>query len=187
MSTRLLKSEMRQRLKHVRANIRGREGKAVELVRYFPLPRYKGAHFAGFWPIHDEINIRPLLIALHQQGERVGLPVTGAAGTPLSFHHWSPDIALETGHYGTKAPAKSSQKVVPTFIFLPLLAFSARGERLGYGGGYYDRTLTNIRLSREVFACGVAFDEQETINIPTDGHDVRLDAILTPSRFKIFA
>lgn len=186
MSIDLLKSKMRQKLKRKRADIKQRDSKSVELIAHFPVLKYKGAIFAGFWPLQDEINMCPLLLALHEQGERVSLPVTGAAGTVLNFHLWTPDSVLQKGCFGTMEPATHSQPVAPTFIFLPLLAFSARGARLGYGGGYYDRTLTNIRQSREVFACGVAFDEQETVGIPTDGYDVRLDAILTPSGFKTF-
>ena len=74
----------------------------------------------------------------------------------------------------------------PDFLFVPLLAFTARGQRLGYGGGFYDRTLNQLRAKGEVFACGVAYAGQEVSVLPTDDHDERLDGVLTEAEFRKF-
>ena len=167
----------------MRAAVSGRALKALELIRHFPAHDFKDAHFAGVWPMHDEIDLRPLMGALHQQGLRLCLPVTGKVGTALRFYNWAPSEAMQDGRLGTQEPRAQMQPVIPSFIFVPLLAFTQDGARLGYGGGYYDRTLAEIRTRFEVFACGVAFDEQKKASIKMESHDVRLDAVLTPSGF----
>jgi len=87
-------------------------------------------------------------------------------------------------------PFGNGLKIAPTLILLPLLAFTPRGDRLGYGGGYYDRTLANLRAKTraegEIFACGVAYAGQEVDTLPTDDHDERLDGILTEDGFRRF-
>ena len=82
---------------------------------------------------------------------------------------------------------RQGKSITPQLIFVPLLAFTANGERLGYGGGYYDRTLASLRQKNEVFACGVAYAGQEVESLPTDAHDAKLDGILTEDGFKAFA
>jgi len=90
---------------------------------------------------------------------------------------------MKAGRFGTQEPRDQALAVTPTFIFVPLLAFTSAGARLGYGGGFYDRTLHHIRERSEVFACGVGFDAQKTASIIMESHDVTLDAVLTPSGF----
>jgi len=92
---------------------------------------------------------------------------------------------METDRYGVAFPAHGTA-LTPSLILVPLLAFTKRGERLGYGGGYYDRTLQALRSKGEVFACGVAYAGQEVESLPTDVHDERLDGILTETGFKAF-
>ena len=93
---------------------------------------------------------------------------------------------MKTDRYGVAYPAVG-KTFSPDLIFVPLLAFSAKGERLGYGGGYYDRTLEVLRQKNEIFACGVAYAGQEVESLPTDMHDAKLDGILTENGFKAFA
>ncbi len=177
----------RMSAKAVRAGVTGRAEKAARLYAQFPWHDFKACRFAGFWPLHDEINLIPLMTALHKKGAELCLPVTGRAGTSLCFRRWSPDMALQTGRFGTKEPPSSATQITPDFIFLPLLAFGPRGARLGYGGGYYDRTVWQLRQKGAVFTCGVGYDAQETINIPMLPHDIALEAILTPSGFRRFS
>ena len=155
-----------------------------KLVRHLP-DQIKTQIIAGFSPIGDEINVWPLLKSLHIDGQRIALPVILGPKQPLIFREWQPDCEMETDRYGVAFPTKGPA-LTPNLILVPLLAFTASGERLGYGGGYYDRTLHHLRRSGEVFACGVAYAGQEVESLPTDAHDERLDGILTETGFKAF-
>ena len=148
--------------------------------------RLKSSIIAGFAPIGDEINIWPLLKSLHNDGHQIALPVVMGSRKPLIFRAWTPDCDMDTDRYGVSFPA-AGPPLTPQLILVPLLAFTARGERLGYGGGYYDRTLAALRSNGEVFACGVAYAGQEVEELPTDAHDAKLDGILTENGFKAFA
>ncbi|MBI5162816.1 MAG: 5-formyltetrahydrofolate cyclo-ligase [Magnetospirillum sp.] len=138
-----------------------------------------GAVVAGYWPMGDEIDPRPLLTRLAALGMRLALPVVVARGQPLAFRAWRPDDVLEPGPHGTRHPAAAAPAVEPAVILLPLLAFDRRGFRLGYGGGYYDRTLDRLPPPPQVRPVGLAFAAQEVAAVPHDGHDRRLDAVVT--------
>lgn len=99
----------------------------------------ESAIIAGFWPMGDEIDLRPLLHALHARGHRLALPETPKRGEALIFRHWHPDATMIAGRFGTSHP--DGPPVSPDFFLVPLLAFDRRGNRLGYGAGYYDRAL----------------------------------------------
>jgi len=137
-------------------------------------PPPDGAVVSGFWPIGEEIDIRPLLHALHARGHTIVLPVTPRRGNPLTFRTWQPGDVLEPERFGTFRPV--GQGAVPDFLLVPLLAFDRRGYRLGYGAGFYDRTLAGLPRR---FALGVAYAVQEVENVPAGPHDVRLDAVAT--------
>ena len=141
---------------------------------------------AGYAPIGTEIDIWPLLKFLHEAGQSTALPVIAAPDHPLIFREWTPLTQMEKDAYGVEYPSSGS-KLTPELIFVPLLAFTSKGERLGYGGGFYDRTLDTLRAEREVFACGVAYAGQEVEELPTDAHDAKLDGILTEDGFRTFA
>ena len=121
----------------------------------------------------SEIDIRPLL---HELANRiiVALPVTPARGHALSFRRWSPGDPLVPGRFGTVESL--GDVVVPGVLLVPLLAWDQRGNRLGYGAGYYDRTIAALAPIRTI---GCAFAAQEVDIVPTDPHDARLDAIAT--------
>lgn len=138
------------------------------------LPPPCGAAVSGFWPLAGEIDIRPLLLALHRRGHAVLLPETPARGRPLIFRHWQPGAPMRRERFGTLCP--EGPVGTPDWLFVPLLAFDRSGRRLGYGGGYYDRTLAGLPGAR---AIGCAFAAQELDAVPADGHDVRLDAVAT--------
>ena len=161
---------------------------SVKLHHYFkelPTDILTTNVIGGFSPIGDEINIWPLLKILRTEGQRVALPVVTGVDLPLIFREWTPGCEMETDQYGVSFPAKG-QTLSPQIILVPLLAFTPQGVRLGYGGGYYDRTLAALRLKGDVFACGVAYAGQEVAKLPTDAHDERLDGMLTEDGFRKF-
>jgi 5-formyltetrahydrofolate cyclo-ligase len=145
----------------------------------------KSQIIAGFSPIGDEIDTWPLLKSLRADGHRIALPVVIGPEQPLTFREWRPGCEMETDRFGVAFPG-NGPTLIPKLILVPLLAFTASGERLGYGGGYYDRTLQALRSAGEVFACGVAYAGQEVESLPTDAYDERLDGILTETGFKAF-
>lgn len=137
---------------------------------------------AGFWPIKDEIDIRPLMAELLDQGCRLALPVVHKRGEPLSFRAWRPGDSLEAGAFGTLQPSASGETLQPDALLVPLLACDEDGYRLGYGGGFYDRTLAGLRQRRTVTAIGIGFDDQLVGSVPHGPEDERLDWLLTPER-----
>jgi 5-formyltetrahydrofolate cyclo-ligase len=149
-------------------------GEAVTDVVLRDCPPPSGAVVSGFWPLDGELDIRPLLIALHAHGHSIVLPVTPKRGLPLSFRIWRPGDTMVAERFGTMRPAGEEQS--PTFLLVPLLAFDRRGGRLGYGAGYYDRTLP---LLSPRFALGCAFSAQEVPEVPMGPSDAWLDAVAT--------
>ncbi|MFL1462140.1 5-formyltetrahydrofolate cyclo-ligase [Roseococcus sp. DSY-14] len=134
-----------------------------------------GAAVAGFWPLPGELDLRPALAALHARGHALALPFTPPRGQPLRFRRWAPGEALAPGPMGTAHPA-AEVPLVPGVVLVPLLAFDRRGGRLGYGGGYYDRTLPLFPHARRL---GIAFAAQEVDEVPMQPHDIFLHAIVT--------
>ena len=137
-------------------------------------PPPTGAIVAGYWPIGDEIDIRPLLLRLIERGHVIVLPETPRRGAPLRFRRWSPGDELVCERFGTFAPR--GECLTPDFILVPLLAFDRKGRRLGYGGGYYDRTLQALPKARRL---GAAFAIQEVPEVPAGPGDARLPAVAT--------
>ncbi len=148
-----------------------------------PLVQYLGAAdtVGGYLALRSELDPLPLLKALHTHGFRIALPRTGK-GTTLSFREWEPGAPLERGKFGVQEPAESEPAIQPALVFVPLVAFDRKGNRLGYGAGYYDAFLRDMRTRQRVLAIGVAFDEQEFPDIPREPQDEPLNMILTPSR-----
>jgi len=136
-------------------------------------PPVAGEVWAGFWPMGSEIDIRPLLTELAARGPVV-LPVTPRRGQALTFRRWQPGDALTPGPLGTQQP--TGEVMTPTVLLVPLLAWDQAGRRLGYGAGYYDRTLAALPGARTI---GCAFAAQEVDIVPTGPHDAPLDAIAT--------
>ncbi len=135
-----------------------------------------GAVVAGFWPMGEEIDIRPLLLALQGRGHVLALPVTPRRGQPLRFRRWGFGQGLVAGPYGTSQPGPEAPEVTPDFLLVPLLAFDVAGHRLGYGGGYYDRTLAGLPQAQ---ALGVAFACQRVAALPHGPYDMPLPRIAT--------
>ncbi|MCK6452254.1 MAG: 5-formyltetrahydrofolate cyclo-ligase [Alphaproteobacteria bacterium] len=144
-----------------------------------PLPP-PGAVVSAFWPMGDEIDVRPLLERLDALGYRCSLPVTVGRGKPLVFRRWSPGLALVPGGFGTSVPPEDQPLATPDLLIVPLLAFDRQGYRLGYGGGFYDRTLEALRAAgRPHLAVGVGYAGQEVARVPHHEGDQRLDWVVT--------
>jgi 5-formyltetrahydrofolate cyclo-ligase len=109
----------------------------------------------------------------------VALPVVTARGLPLGFRRWRPGDVLVSGAFGLLVPGPSAEPVMPQLVLVPLLAFDRQGGRLGYGAGFYDRTLAVLRAAGPVIAIGVAYADQEVPAVPVEPHDQPLDWIAT--------
>jgi 5-formyltetrahydrofolate cyclo-ligase len=116
---------------------------------------------------------------LHGRGHPIALPLTPARGNPLVFRAWRPEDTLEVADFGIRVPLASQPELTPRVLIVPLLAFDRAGYRLGYGGGFYDRTLARLRKSGDVLAVGVAYAAQEVAEVPRDGGDQPVDWIVT--------
>jgi 5-formyltetrahydrofolate cyclo-ligase len=143
------------------------------------LLKLPGAVISGFWPFGPEIDIRPILYHLHAAGHPVALPVVVRRGLPLLFRAWRPGQSLVTGSFGVPRPDKDQPELTPRVLIVPLLAFDRTGYRLGYGGGFYDRTLASLRANGPALALGVGFALQELPFVPHDSVDERLDWMVT--------
>lgn len=137
---------------------------------------------SGFWPIKEEIDIRPLMIELFNEGCQMALPVVQGRGQPLLFRAWRPGDPLKAGVFGTLQPLARRETIEPDALLVPLLACDSEGWRLGYGGGFYDRTLALLRARKLVTAVGVGFDAQFVPEVPHGPDDQRLDWLLTDKR-----
>lgn len=134
---------------------------------------------SGYLAIGDEMDICPALANLSAQGWRTGLPVVVARDTPLIFRAWKDGEALEKGTFGTRHP-KIDAEIVPTHLLVPMLAFDRAGYRMGWGGGFYDRTLAKLRAGNpDTVAIGVAYAVQKVDAMPRDQYDQQLDWIVT--------
>ncbi|MEL0106187.1 MAG: 5-formyltetrahydrofolate cyclo-ligase [Rhodospirillales bacterium] len=134
---------------------------------------------SGFWPIHDEIDIRPLMIELSKAGLTCSLPVVDQKNSPLIFRQWQLGEPLKEDELGLHQPREDAPLVAPHILIVPLLAFDADGNRLGWGGGYYDRTLAAFRETSNILTVGVGFSLQQVDKLPQDRHDQRLDFMVT--------
>jgi 5-formyltetrahydrofolate cyclo-ligase len=143
-----------------------------------------GEIVAAYWPIRDELDCRPVLTRLVDSGQPVCLPVVIGDGEALELRLWAEGEPLYPSGFGTLAPPEGAPVVEPDVILMPLLGFDKQGTRLGYGGGYYDRTLTI--LSKIPRLVGYAFASQEIEHIPREPHDIPLDAVVTEAGYRSF-
>lgn len=133
---------------------------------------------SGYMPIRTEINPVPVMKALYRVGKTICVPVIEAAGLPLKFSRWSPETKMLRGPFGAAIP-ETDDFIEPDVLITPLAAFDKRGYRLGYGGGYYDRSFARLRALKPVVTVGFAYGAQEVAKVPTEPTDQRLDALVT--------
>lgn len=158
------------------------QGQAAEILADF-LADQSGRVLSGYMPMRTEIDPLPAMAA--HQGP-VGVPVIIGKGQPLRFREWSPGARMVEGSFKALIPEEGAW-VEPEVLIVPLLSFDARGYRLGYGGGFYDRTLEGLRARGRVLAVGFAFAAQEVAEVPTEPTDQRLDAVVTENGVRLFA
>ena len=141
------------------------------------LAGYRGVPLAGYAPMRTEIDPLPAMAEAAAHGP-VGMPVIRAASTPLDFREWTPECAMIAGTFGAFIPERG-EWIEPEIVIVPLVAFDRKGGRLGYGGGFYDRTLERLRARRATLAIGFAFAAQEAEGLPLEPTDQTLDLIVT--------
>jgi 5-formyltetrahydrofolate cyclo-ligase len=148
-------------------------------ARPFPIPIAPGVIVSGFSPLKTEINPLPLMRRLAAAGARLALPVVAGRGKPLIMRSFTFGQALNEGVWGIREPKDDAPEVDPDILIVPLAAFDRRGNRIGYGAGYYDMTINRLRSVKSVVAIGIAYAAQEVSEVPTTPRDARLDLVLT--------
>ncbi|WP_413710199.1 5-formyltetrahydrofolate cyclo-ligase [Rhizobium sp. Rhizsp82] len=155
---------------------------AGEAVAFDP-----GTIISGFLPIRSEADIRPLMARFQARGARLCVPAILDKQT-IVFRELLRDAPLIATGFGTSGPGPDAPVLDPDILLVPLSAFDARGHRIGYGAGYYDRAISLLRQKgRKPRLIGIAFDCQEVAHVPDEPHDISLDAILTESGLRFFA
>lgn len=146
-----------------------------------------GAIVSGFWPMRSEVDVRPLMFALREYGARLCLPAI-LDKTTITFRELIRGAALVDMGFGTTGPGEEAETLDPQIMLVPLAAFDARGHRIGYGAGYYDRAIARLTaVGRAPRLVGIAFDCQEVPEVPDEPHDVVVPEILTESGLRRFA
>jgi 5-formyltetrahydrofolate cyclo-ligase len=134
---------------------------------------------SAFFPYKSEIDARSLLGKLAGEGWTTCLPIVIALGEPLIFRRWFPGEPTEPGVWGIPRPTDDAALLEPDVLLVPLMAFDRKGYRLGYGGGFYDRTLEVLRAKKSIVAIGIAYAAQEVGHVPRGPHDQPLDYVMT--------
>jgi 5-formyltetrahydrofolate cyclo-ligase len=176
------KSELRRAMENLRADAFAKNPNAALALRdnffkHVDLP--PGGVVAGYRARGSEMDPAPLMQALHAKGYALALPAVTGKNVPLVFRIYKPGDALIPGVMGILEPAASTPVADPDIYLVPFLAFDRQRNRLGYGGGYYDRTLAAARQRKPILAVGTGFACQEIALVPTGSADVRLDKIVT--------
>lgn len=172
----LSKADIRIAARRRRADLH-HDGFAAALAAHAELLRIpKGATVAGYRAHRDEADPALLLEALARSGAHIAFPRVTAKDAALEFHRIPDGEILQPGAFGIHEPLDHWPRVRPDILLVPLLAYDDQGYRLGYGGGYYDRTLAALPGTRAV---GIAYAGQRVDFLPHDAHDCRLDALLT--------
>jgi 5,10-methenyltetrahydrofolate synthetase len=152
----------------------------VELVRDLLADRFGGARgkvFSAYWPIKGEPDLRGLMAELHAGGVTIALPLVERKAAPLVFRRWTPETVMVRGDWNIPVPPRDAEMLTPDIALAPLLGWDNEGYRLGYGGGYFDRTLA--ALAPRPFTIGIGFQSARLSSIYPQTHDVPLDVILT--------
>lgn len=179
------KAELRSQILERRKSLGRVELQASELISQRVLGRFGAGTdptVAGYVAIADEVDPAPALQALAKNGIALALPIAEKAQEAMTFKAWRIGDPLVSGSYGTQVPGDAAQIVEPDVLLVPVVAFDAAGYRLGFGGGFYDRTIAALREDRNTAAYGIAYDGQEVAEVPRGPFDVRLDGLFTPTR-----
>lgn len=178
--TELTKSEARKLAFAARklAQGQGLQGAACAKLTQFLAGLDRVPVIAAYMPIRTEISPLSVMTDLASAHVTLGVPVIQGKGQPLKFSRWTPETTMVAGPFGAAIP-ETDDFVLPDVLITPLVAYDARGCRLGYGGGFYDRTFELLRRDKPAMAVGFAYSAQELPQVPTEPTDIRLDVIVT--------
>jgi len=137
-----------------------------------------GLIIAAYMPIRTEVSPLPTMERMAARGHKICVPVVMEMEQPLEFHQWTPETEMVGGLFGAYIP-KHGIKLIPDIVITPLLAFDTHGYRMGYGGGFYDRSFEQISALKDVQAIGFAYSDQEVLLVPREETDFPLNAVIT--------
>lgn len=186
------KAALRTKMQHQRSAINSIDARsaAESIANHFadhPYLTYAKS-FAGYYPFRNELDVLSIFHHMQTFKKQMALPRIAPDGKTLTFKLWEPGVMLETDRYGIKTPKAECETIIPEVILVPLLAVDNQGYRLGYGGGYYDRTIAYLRATQDKapLCIGVAYPLQEIESVPHQAHDEQLDGLLTPEGVSMF-
>jgi 5-formyltetrahydrofolate cyclo-ligase len=179
------KAIIRQEILRYRRQLGHQERHQASLLiaaRALALPELKAAKvIAGYWPLAGEVDTTLLISALHYRGHSLALP--RVVGQGLSFHLWAPEDALIAGAFGVMEPLREMPEVSPDALLVPVVAADFQGNRIGYGRGFYDRALSDLRRDGPLLTVGLAFKCQMVEAVPVEGSDQKLNRILSDAKW----
>lgn len=175
----------RKRLREARRKLSSSQRTIASAAMMAGLDRLFAAHFAEmgdgvvafYLPIKDEPDLRPLMVEMQASGRSIALPLVETRAAPLVFRLWTPETRMERGHWNIPVPPRDAPEVMPDVVLAPLMGWDCEGYRLGYGGGYFDRTLA--ALSPRPYSIGVGLAAAKLPTIYPQPHDIPMDVILT--------
>jgi len=175
----LLRRQTLARRRELDADVRSRLAERLTQEGLRLARRWRSAAVSAFHPIREEPDTLPLLEALAAEGYATALPVVVGRGTRLTFRLWRPGEPTRVAGMGIHEPLDSAPGVEPDLLFVPLACFDRQGHRIGYGAGYYDRSLTFLRSTKKIHAVGVGYGVCEVAAAPYEAHDESLDVVVT--------
>ena len=153
---------------------------AIEICKFLKMKKLKQYIIGGYYPFNYEINILKILEVLEKENYTISLPKI-SKNNEMSFFKWSKNDPLKINKYGIPEPI-SRKKIYPNILLIPLVGFDDQLNRLGYGGGYYDRYLSKAKIKNKLFKIGIGFSFQRVKNLPIDNHDQKLDCVITEKK-----
>ncbi|MBN8189999.1 5-formyltetrahydrofolate cyclo-ligase [Salipiger thiooxidans] len=181
----------RKRLREARRTLSSSQRTIASAALMTGLERLLAGHPAGtgdgvvafYWPIKDEPDLRPLMVEMQASGRSIALPLVETRAAPLVFRLWTSETRMERGHWNIPVPLRDAPEVMPDVVLAPLMGWDSEGYRLGYGGGYFYRTLA--ALSPRPFSIGVGLAAAKLPTIYPQPHDIPMDVILTERGFEV--
>lgn len=158
----------------------------AKCLRAFLSDRFGGPGeriLSAYWPMHGEPDLRALMSELDASGVTIALPVVETKARPLVFRHWTPSTRMVRGVWNIPVPADDTETVTPTIVLAPVIGWDAEGYRLGYGGGYFDRTLA--AMTPRPFSIGIGFGAMRIATIYPQPYDIALDTVVTETGVEV--
>jgi 5-formyltetrahydrofolate cyclo-ligase len=178
-----MRAELIARRQAMAPQARAQASLAVSLHLLHLVPFEAGAVIGFCWPYRGEYDPRRLLRTLRGHGARNALPVVKGRAQPLHFRLWRPGVPMEKGALGIAAPTATSPEVAPDILLIPVVGFGRAGDRLGYGGGYFDRTLA--ASVPQPLAIGVGYELSHIESSYPQPHDIPMDAVVTEAGVRV--